>query len=172
MPRRTYGFARNHENQWRTRIRCPKRFAMTKNNLEMYLECLREVSGGKFDAIQQSSKGNFHGNSIMYIGIWELRIFVVSWDQNFQLSVSGECEKKSKITKIFSKDRKQKKSRNFKNLQIFHLKKKKIFFKLWKIDNWKNSMGFLKKVAHDDQVSIYRVSREGKRREATLFKNL
>ena len=45
---------------------------MTENNLEMYLECLREVSGGKFDAIQQSSKGNFHGKSIMYIGIWEI----------------------------------------------------------------------------------------------------
>ena len=59
MPRRTYGFARNHENQWRIRVRCPKRFAMTKNNLEMYLECLRDAEKSPFcsKALFRSSKG-------------------------------------------------------------------------------------------------------------------
>ena len=91
MPRRTYGFARNHENQWRTRIRCHKYFVMAENTLERYLECSREVSGGKFDAIQQPSKCEFHWKSIMYIDIWELRSVEVEFS-TFGLR-GGGCEK-------------------------------------------------------------------------------
>ena len=94
MPRRTYGFARNHENQWRTWIRRPKYFVMTENTLERYLECLREVSGGKCDptAIQRQIPLKIHYVH-RYLGI------EVSWGRifNFRSQVGAE---KSKITKI------------------------------------------------------------------------
>ena len=36
MPRVITSFARNHENQWRTRKGSSKRFGMTENNVGMY----------------------------------------------------------------------------------------------------------------------------------------
>ena len=77
------------------------------SNFKMDLECLREVSGGKSDAMQQSSKDNFHGKPIMYTGTWELMTFcgqMMSEFPTFGLRVVRKNSKsqKSVLTQLVS----------------------------------------------------------------------